>query len=61
MKILRRDDVLAMIGLSRSSLYNMVRSGHFPSPMLIGQRAVGWRSADVHDWLAARPDARRKP
>ncbi|MEN9419342.1 MAG: hypothetical protein RI988_2962 [Pseudomonadota bacterium] len=61
MKILRRDDVLTMIGLSRSTLYNMVRSGRFPSPTLIGQRAVGWREAEVNDWLAARPAASRKP
>lgn len=57
MKILRRDDVLAMIGLSRSTLYNLVRDGRFPAPISIGQRAVGWRLSDVDEWVASRPQA----
>ena len=57
MKILRRDDVLDRIGLSRSSLYNMVRAGRFPAPMRLGQRAVGWRLSDVDEWVASRPPA----
>ena len=59
MKILRRNDLLELLGLSRSTLYNMIRAGRFPAPMRIGQRAVGWREATVKDWLAARPTTTR--
>lgn len=55
MKILRRNDVLEIIGLSRSTLYYLVRDGRFPAPISIGQRAIGWRLTDVNEWVASRP------
>lgn len=57
MKVIRRNDLLQLIGLSRSSLYAMTKSGRFPKPIRLGQRAVGWREADVQAWLASRPAA----
>ena len=52
--ILRRPQVEALIGLSRSVIYTMVSEGRFPRPVRLGKRAVGWRSGDVAAWLAAR-------
>ena len=52
--ILRTRAVLAIIGLSRTSLWRRVRSGDFPAPVRLGgegSRAVGWRRADVERWL----------
>ena len=46
--ILRTPAVLALIGLSRSSLWRRVRAGDFPAPVRLegpGSRAVGWRRA----------------
>ena len=58
--ILRTPAVLALIGLSRTSLWRRVRAGDFPAPVRLGgqgSRAVGWRRADVERWLAALPKA----
>ena len=58
--ILRTQAVLALIGLSRTSLWRRVRAGDFPAPVRLGgegSRAVGWRRADVERWLAALPKA----
>ena len=58
--ILRTRAVLALIGLSRTSLWRRVRGGDFPAPVRLGgqgSRAVGWRRADVERWLAALPKA----
>ncbi|KFE34194.1 phage transcriptional regulator, AlpA [Thioclava atlantica] len=40
-----------LVGLSRSTLYAMIAEGRFPKPVRIGKRAVGWREADLRDWL----------
>ncbi len=39
-RLLRRPDVEAVTGLSRSSLYAKMDSGDFPCPVRIGARAV---------------------
>ena len=52
-RILRRDEVETLTGLSRATLYAMLKSGEFPKPLRLGRRAVGWRASDIEDWLAA--------
>ena len=49
--ILRRPDVQAVTGLSRSTIYKWMNEGSFPKPVKLGPRAVGWREADINDWL----------
>jgi prophage regulatory protein len=46
-KILRKPDVLAKTGLSKSTLYNRIKSGQFPPPVSLGERAVGFVSTEV--------------
>lgn len=52
--ILRRKQVQARIGLSRSTLYLRVAQGTFTKPVRIGARAVGWPSHEVAALNAAR-------
>lgn len=67
--ILRRKQVEAYTGLSRSGIYakltlNPKRPGDydptFPKPVKIGIRAVGWVEAEVEAWVAAQVDKSRK-
>jgi prophage regulatory protein len=58
--ILRRKQVEARTGLSRSTIYLRVAEGSFPTPISIGARAVGWIEAEINDWLASRIAASRK-
>lgn len=53
-KMLRRPAVEDAVGLSRSTIYEMMNRGEFPRPVRIGRRAVAWREADVGEWLASR-------
>lgn len=53
-RILRRPEVEHMVGLSRSTIYAMMAEGHFPKPVRLGRRAVGWREADLRRWLESR-------
>lgn len=59
--ILRRRDVQARVGLSRSALYQSVAAGTFPPPIKLGNsRSVGWVSTEVDSWVAAQIRASRK-
>lgn len=42
MKILRIHDVMAMIGLARSTIYKYIGEGYFPKQIRLCRRAVGW-------------------
>lgn len=54
--VLRRPEVEARVGLSRSSIYAFMADGSFPKPIRIGPRAVAWRSTDIEKWLNSRPE-----
>lgn len=53
-RILRRPDVEARTGLSRSTIYQWMKEGTFPQPVALGARLVGWRESDIEAWLQAR-------
>lgn len=57
-KLLRRPEVEAETGLSRSSIYAGMQAGTFPTPVRIGVRAVAWRESDIAAWKANLPSAR---
>ena len=56
-RLLTRREVEARCGLSRSSLYRLMRAGRFPEPIRVGVRAVRWPSSEIETWLASRPRA----
>jgi prophage regulatory protein len=60
-RLLRTADVLRLTGLSRVGVWRGVRSGDFPAPVKIGERAIAWREADVHAWIATRPRVNYAP
>lgn len=50
--ILRRQQVEAETGLSRSTIYTRMRAGTFPPCVQLGARSVGWRRDAIEAWLA---------
>lgn len=59
-RILRGKEVFgpgSRTGLSKSSIYAMVRRGEFPAPVSLGTRAVGWSSHLVDAWVNVRFEA----
>lgn len=53
-QILRRKQVEARTGLSRSTIYARMAENSFPRPVnLGGGRAVGWLEAEINSWLEA--------
>lgn len=49
--ILRTTELLALIGVSRMTLWRWLKAGTFPQPIKLGTRAVGWRKAEVEEWV----------
>ena len=56
-KMLTIAEVLEVTGLSRSSVYVMMREGTFPTALKIGARAVRWRESEIREWERSRPRA----
>ena len=52
--LLRRHQVEAQIGLSRSSIYAAMLRGEFPRPVKIGRRAVAWPKSIIDEWIRTR-------
>jgi prophage regulatory protein len=58
--ILRRKQVEARTGLSRSTIYLRVSQGTFPKPVSLGVRARGWVESEISEWCVGRIAASRK-
>ncbi len=59
LSILRRKQVQARTGLSRSTIYLRIAEGSFPKPVSLGARAVGWLESDIDQWLTSRVEESR--
>jgi prophage regulatory protein len=53
-RLLRLPQVLELVGLSRSTVYQKICSGEFPRPVPLSTSAIGFVSGEIHDWVAAR-------
>jgi prophage regulatory protein len=58
-RILRLPQVMARIGLSRSSIYLGISRNEFPRQVRLGARAVGWLQADIDEWVHERVTSSR--
>jgi prophage regulatory protein len=52
--ILRRKQIEAETGYSRSTIYLRIAEGLWPRPISLGARAVGWPASEVRALNAAR-------
>lgn len=52
--VYRLPNLIEQIGLSRATIYKMVKAGTFPKPIKLGVRAVGWLETDIDEWLEQR-------
>ena len=53
-RLLRLPDVVARVGLRRSSIYDAVKRGEFPAPVKLSRRAVCWPASAIDAWIAER-------
>jgi len=53
-RIMRAKEVVAMTGLSRTTIWRMEKSGQFPNRVSLGVGSVGWRESEVESWMINR-------
>ncbi len=51
----RLPKVCKFVGLSKSTIYQMIQNDKFPAPLKIGARAVAWRADIITKWIQDRP------
>lgn len=56
-RLVRIDEILALTGLSRTKLYDLIAEGTFPTQVRVGPRSVRWRLSEVLEWNRTRPMA----
>jgi len=55
--ICRIEEVCRETRLSRTTIWRLERAGKFPARVQLGERAVGWRKADIIKWVDSRQPA----
>lgn len=55
MQLLRQSEVLALVGLARTQVYQLRRAGKFPAPVFLMGNAnmKRWKRSDVVAWMEA--------
>jgi prophage regulatory protein len=56
--IIRLPEVMQTVGLSRPTVYRMLKAGTFPQQIKLGSSAVGWLRSEVEYWIASRAQER---
>ena len=59
-RLLRIDEVVERVGLSKSSIYGRIRAMAFPAPVNLGGHSVAWVESEIEEWIAARITERDK-
>jgi predicted DNA-binding transcriptional regulator AlpA len=52
MKLIRLHELIERLGLSRTTIWRLERSGRFPTRIRTSARLVAWLEEDVERWLA---------
>ena len=52
-RLIRLPEVIARVGLKRSSIYQRMAEGRFPKGRSLGPRCVVWIEAEVDEWVEA--------
>ena len=53
-RLLSKQEVLAIVGVTYPTLWKMMRDHRFPRSRIVGQKSK-WRSDEVEEWLSALP------
>jgi len=53
-KIFRMQELTKIIGLSKASIYRLIKTNKFPAPIQISSRCVGFVSDDIYKWIDER-------
>ena len=58
-RLIRRDEMLALVGLTYQTVWEWTRKGHFPMPVVLSppgsaRRTLAWRADEIAAWVQTR-------
>ena len=53
-KLLKIDEVMARVGIGRSTIFLWVRDGSFPAPIYLSPRQTRWTNSSINEWIEER-------
>ncbi|WDX46536.1 helix-turn-helix transcriptional regulator [Salmonella enterica] len=59
-RFLRLPEVMHLCGLSRSTLYDLIKKNAFPQQITLGGKNVAWLQSEVIAWMADRIAQRKR-
>ena len=59
-KVVRRRQLLELIGVSAATQWRMEKAGIFPQRFRVGKGSVGWHLTEVEEWLRSRDRVERQ-
>jgi prophage regulatory protein len=59
-RIIRKKEVLDLVGLSDVSVWRWERAGKFPKRIQLGGNSVGWLESEIQAWIQNRANNRRQ-
>ena len=53
-RLLRIDQVMELVPLAKSTIYQAVAAGKFPKPYKIGAQTSAWLECEVNEWITEK-------
>lgn len=53
-RVIRKPELLAMIGLSDPTIWRMEKDGKFPKRIRLGGNSCGWLLSEIMGWVEQR-------
>ncbi|GAL13915.1 hypothetical protein JCM19233_4925 [Vibrio astriarenae] len=58
--IIRMKELTSIIGVSRGTIYNLIKKGDFPQSIQLGTNSVGFLQSEVLAWREERMNQRNE-
>ena len=58
LQILRQKQVSKKTSLSRTTIWRLIKTNNFPTPISLGVKRTGWYAHEIEDWMRSRPRTR---
>lgn len=52
-RFMRIDEVVAVTGLARNTIYRRMREGTFPRQVRLGPNSVAWLQSAISEWMSS--------
>jgi len=59
-RLIFKPELLRRVGLSYSSIWNLMRQGRFPRSVAVTDGRVAWYEREIDEWIEALPRRRLK-